>query len=84
MKVSKTVALAASSALALGSVAPAFAHETRILPANPGQIRLVVGFHGEPAWEDSFNAIDVILSTCVQLRGGHPNFPGQCSRRVRA
>jgi len=63
MKVPKTVALAASSVLALGSIAPAFAHEVRILPANNGNIRLVVGFHVEPAFEDSFNAVDVILST---------------------
>src|ERR1700730_3533969 len=63
MKVSKTVALAASSVLALGSIAPAFAHEVRILPANNGQIRRVVWFPVEPAFEDSFNAVDVILST---------------------
>lgn len=63
MKVSSSIALAASSALALGSVSPAYAHETRILPADHGQIRLVVGFHAEPAFEDTFNAIDVMLST---------------------
>ena len=27
-----------------------------------GKIQLVVGFHVEPAFEDSFNAVDVILS----------------------
>ncbi|MGH6834008.1 MAG: hypothetical protein ACREC9_00330 [Methylocella sp.] len=63
MKLSNSVAVAATSVFALASIAPAFAHESRILPANNGQIRLVVGFHAEPAWEDSFNAIDVILST---------------------
>ncbi len=63
MKHLKSVAVTATSVLALASIAPAFAHETRILPAVPGQIRLVVGFHVEPAFEDSFNAIDVILST---------------------
>jgi hypothetical protein len=63
MKVSSTVALAASSVLALGSIAPAFAHELRILPANHGKISLLVGHHVEPAFEDSFNAVDVILST---------------------
>ncbi|MGB6176303.1 MAG: hypothetical protein WBF43_08180 [Methylocella sp.] len=63
MKVSSSVALAASSALALGSIAPAFGHEFRILPANPGQISLTVGHHVEPAFEDSFNAVDVILRT---------------------
>jgi hypothetical protein len=52
-------ALAASSAL----LASASAHETRILPASINQIRLTVGFHVEPAFEDSFNAVDVILYT---------------------
>jgi hypothetical protein len=63
MKVSSSVALAASSVLALGSIAPTFAHELRILPANHGKISLLVGHHVEPAFEDSFNAVDVILST---------------------
>jgi hypothetical protein len=63
MKASSSVALAASSALALGSIAPACAHELRILPANHGKISLLVGHHVEPAFEDSFNAVDVILST---------------------
>jgi hypothetical protein len=44
-------------------VAIANAHEVRILPASHGQIQLVAGFHVEPAFEDSFNAVDVILST---------------------
>jgi hypothetical protein len=63
MKVSGSVAPAASSVLALGSVASACAHELRILPANHGQISLLVGHHVEPAFEDSFNAVDVILKT---------------------
>ena len=63
MRLSNSVAVAASSVLALGSVAPAFAHELRILPADHGKISLLVGFHVEPAFEDSFNAVDVILST---------------------
>jgi hypothetical protein len=63
MKVSSSVALAASSVLALGSIAPAFAHELRILPANHGKISLTVGHDVEPAFEDSFNAVDVILKT---------------------
>jgi hypothetical protein len=63
MKGSSFVALAASSALALGSVVPAFAHELRILPADHGKISLLVGHQVEPAFEDSFNAVDVILST---------------------
>jgi hypothetical protein len=56
-------AAVASAVLALGSLAPAFAHEVRILPADHGKISLVVGFHVEPASEDSFNAVDIILST---------------------
>ena len=63
MKVSNWLALATSSVLALGSIAPAFAHELRILPADHGRISLLVGFHVEPAFEYSFNAVDVILST---------------------
>jgi hypothetical protein len=63
MRFSNSVAVAASSVLALGSVAPAFAHELRILPADHGKISLLAGFHVEPAFEDSFNAVDVILST---------------------
>lgn len=63
MGVSKTVALAVSSVFVLGAIAPAFAHELRILPADHGKINLLVGFHVEPAVEDTFNAVDVILST---------------------
>jgi hypothetical protein len=63
MKLKECAALAATSMFALSFVTGVFAHETRILPAKPGNIRLVVGFHIEPAFEDSFNAIDVILST---------------------
>ena len=33
------------------------------LPADHGRIQLVVGFHVEPAFEDNFNAVDVILKT---------------------
>ncbi|SFK58089.1 hypothetical protein [Methylocapsa palsarum] len=57
--------LIAAGAL-LGSTAilgSAFAHESRVLPADKNSVRLTVGFHVEPAFEDSFNAIDVILYT---------------------
>lgn len=54
---------AAATSLAGIGIGPAFAHEVRILPANHGKIQLVVGFHVEPAFEDTFNAVDVILST---------------------
>jgi hypothetical protein len=63
MKLKNSLALTATSVFALASIAPAFCHERRILPATPGNIQLVVGFHVEPAFEDSFNAVDVILST---------------------
>jgi hypothetical protein len=45
------------------SIATALAHERRSLPADHGRIQLVVGFHVEPAFEDNFNAVDVILKT---------------------
>jgi len=54
---------AATSLFALASLAPAIAHERRVLPANHGSIQLVVGSHVEPGFEDSYNAVDVILST---------------------
>jgi hypothetical protein len=47
----------------LATTTPATAHETRYFPASSGQVRLAVGFHIEPAFEDSLNAIDVILSS---------------------
>jgi hypothetical protein len=49
-----------AAAATLASIGPAFAHEVRILPADHGKIQLVVGFHVEPAFEDSFNAVDVL------------------------
>jgi hypothetical protein len=52
-----------AAAAILAGIGPALAHELRILPADHGKIQLVVGFHVEPAFEDSFNAVDVILST---------------------
>ncbi|MGH6794935.1 MAG: hypothetical protein ACREDH_07005, partial [Methylocella sp.] len=59
-----TGAFAAAATLAgINPIAPAFAHELRILPADHGKISLLVGFHVEPAFEDSFNAVDTILST---------------------
>jgi hypothetical protein len=69
-------ALAASTALA-GS---AFAHETRVLPPTFSlgkNIRLTVGFHVEPAFEDSFNAIDVILYTYDGACADPTDFWGQ-------
>ena len=73
MKYRNSVAVAAPWVLALASIVPALGHEARILPADHGSIRLVVGFHVEPAFEDSFNAVDVILSTFDGLCPGSSN-----------
>ncbi|MCI0466922.1 MAG: hypothetical protein L0Y57_07965 [Beijerinckiaceae bacterium] len=51
---------AAAPAVFLGT---AFAHESRIIPASTGHVRVTVGFHGEPAFEDSFNGLDLFLFT---------------------
>ncbi len=77
MKRKSYAALAATSVFALTSVATAFAHEVRILPATHGNVQLVVGFHIEPAFEDSFNAVDVILSTTDGLCPGSGSNLGQ-------
>lgn len=73
MQLKASVALAATAALCLGSVAPARGHERRILPANHGSIQLIVGFHTEPAFEDTFSAVDVILNTYDGLCPGAGN-----------
>ena len=69
-------AVVASSAL----VTSAYAHETRVLPPTFSvgtNIRLTVGFHVEPAFEDSFNAIDVILYTYDGACADPTDFWGQ-------
>jgi hypothetical protein len=69
-------ALTASAALA-GS---AFAHETRMLPPTFSvgkNIRLTVGFHAEPAFEDTYNAIDLILYTYDGACADPTDFWGQ-------
>ncbi|WP_144259723.1 hypothetical protein [Methylocystis sp. ATCC 49242] len=43
------------------AMTPAVAHESRTLPASKKSIVLTVGFAGEPAFEDTFNGVDVIL-----------------------
>lgn len=59
--------IASAAAIAINSMGvSAYAHETRVLPPTFSvgkNIRLTVGFHVEPAFEDSFNAVDVILYT---------------------
>ena len=64
MKIRRQLMAATALAVSIALVAPAFAHESRTLPpvfALGSNIRLTVGFHVEPAFEDSFNAVDVIL-----------------------
>jgi hypothetical protein len=69
-----TLALAAAAA-----TAPAAAHESRLIPASTGFIRLSVGFAAEPAWEDSYNGVDVILnsydSACTETPRGYFGAP---------
>jgi hypothetical protein len=67
-KASLACAGAFAAVATLAGIGPACAHELRLLPLNPAiggplKISLLVGFHVEPAFEDSFNAVDVILST---------------------
>jgi len=57
------IASAAALAAALMASPPVSAHEPRLLPASNGSVRLTVGFHVEPAFEDGFNAVDVILAS---------------------
>ncbi len=52
--------LLASSALMTPA---ALAHESRVLPASTGSIRVTVGFLGEPAFEDTYNGLDLFLFT---------------------
>lgn len=69
-------ALASSTAL----VGSALAHETRVLPptfSTGTNIRLTVGFHVEPAFEDSYNAVDVILYTYDGACADPADFWGQ-------
>jgi hypothetical protein len=67
-KASLACAGAFAAAASLAGIGPALSHELRLLPLNPAiggplKISLLVGHHVEPAFEDSFNAVDVILST---------------------
>jgi len=54
---------AANAAVIALSAGPVLAHEERLLPASVNQVEIYVGHHVEPAFEDSFNAVDVILSS---------------------
>jgi hypothetical protein len=61
MQAKKPVSIVAVAAAIAASATPTFAHEERLLPASVNQIEIYVGHHVEPAFEDSFNAVDVIL-----------------------
>jgi hypothetical protein len=76
MKLENYAAFAATSVLVLASVAGS-AHERRVLPANHGSIVLTVGSHVEPAFEDSYNAVDVILATTDGTCPDHTTNLGQ-------
>lgn len=57
------------------------AHESRMLPASTNSVNLTVGFSSEPAFEDTFNGVDVILKAddgeCPMAGPGpaHANHP---------
>ncbi len=54
---------------ALAALPDAFAHEARtITDGAGGPVGVTIGFHVEPAFEDSFNAVDVILKS-VDVNG---------------
>lgn len=63
MKSKRYLALATALAASGAMLAPAFPHESRVLPASTGSIRLSVGFNVEPAFEDSYNGLDLFLFT---------------------
>lgn len=69
----------AACALVSAFAAETFAHESRLLPATHGKVRLTVGFAAEPAWEDSYNGVDVILNTydhaCHETPNGYYGAP---------
>lgn len=64
MKSRHLSALMATMMLTTAISAPAFAHEERRYPlGTTQQVSMFIGFSTEPAFEDSFNGIDVILSS---------------------
>jgi hypothetical protein len=77
MKLESYAAITATSVFALASVATTSAHERQALPANHGNIQLVVGTRVEPAFEDSYNAVDVILATSDGVCPGSSTNLGQ-------
>lgn len=79
MRLQSKIPFVLAAALAGTSVVPAAAHESRILPASSGSVRLTVGFSVEPAFEDSYNGVDVILNTydaaCTETPRGYFGAP---------
>ncbi|WP_156898245.1 hypothetical protein [Methylocapsa acidiphila] len=76
----RKLAMTSAAVLAVNALASAYGHETRVLPATFAlgkNIRLTVGFHVEPAFEDSFNAVDVILYTYDGACADPSDFWGQ-------
>ncbi len=81
MRIYDKIGLVLATALAAAAGAPATAHESRLIPATSGSgsLRLSVGFAAEPAWEDSYNGVDVILNTydgpCTETPRGYFGAP---------
>ncbi len=79
MRIQKPPRMIIVLALAAAASAPALAHESRLIPASTGYIRLTIGFSTEPAWEDSLNGVDVILNTydsaCTETPRGYFGAP---------
>lgn len=63
MKIKRHLTAATALTLSGALAAPVFAHESRIFPASKNSIRVTVGFLGEPAFEDTFNGLDLFLFT---------------------
>lgn len=64
MKFSQFGAFAAVLSMTTALTAPGYAHEERRYPlGTTKQISMFIGFSAEPAFEDSFNGVDVILSS---------------------
>lgn len=63
MKLKRTLLLINAMVLSSSMLSSAVAHESRIVPASTGSIRVTVGFSSEPALEDSQNGLDLFLFT---------------------
>jgi hypothetical protein len=78
--VEHTIVALATTVLSVAAVS-VHAHESRVIKATegPGSIRLTIGFSGEPAFEDSYNGVDVIINTydkaCTETTRGYFGAP---------